>query len=199
MTGLPRIVELARLLVASVLRAGDFAIDATVGNGHDTLWLAQQVGPTGRVLGLDVQTMALRTAQGQLVKAGLMDRVLLAHARHESLDRLLSPSHAMGRPRVVMFNLGYLPGGDHSIATRPATTLAALDAALAQVLPGGLVSVVVYPGHPSGREESEQVLDWAHMLGKTSLGILRCDLLGTVQPAPWLLVLSPEAKTKTMI
>lgn len=192
MTGLPRIVELARLLVARTLTAGDFAIDATVGNGHDTLWLAQQVGSTGRVLGLDVQAVALVAAQRRLIEAGVADRVMLARARHEELDRFLSRDNPLARPRVVMFNLGYLPGGNHLIMTQPETTIAAIEAAVAHVMPGGLVSVVLYPGHPRGREESEQVLDWAVHSSRTTLGILQCHLLRTHQPAPFLLSISPK-------
>ncbi|WP_152050583.1 class I SAM-dependent methyltransferase [Tautonia marina] len=192
MIGLPRIVELAQLLVARTLSEGDFAIDATVGKGHDTLWLAQQVGSTGRVLGLDLQMVALTTTRRRLIEANLSNRVILAQARHEDLKTLLSARDPLARPKVMMFNLGYLPGGDHSIATRPESTLCALEAAVTQVIPGGLVSVVVYPGHPLGREESRQILDWASSSRTPPMKLLRCDLPWTHQPSPWLLALSPE-------
>jgi hypothetical protein len=144
------------------------------------------------VLGLDVQASALNATRTRLMEAGLADRVLLTEARHEGLDRLLSSENPKARPRVVMFNLGYLPGGDHSIATRPESTIAAIEAALGRLIPGGLVTVVVYPGHPEGRTESERLLDWTRTSTKGRLGILRCDVPRTSQPAPWLLAMSPE-------
>lgn len=191
MSGLPRIVELAQLLVARTLSEGDFAIDATVGNGHDTLWLARHVGSTGRVLGLDIQMVALTATRRRLVEAKVSDRVILARARHEDLKSLLPERNHLAQPRVIMFNLGYLPGGVHSIATQPESTLSALEAAVTRVMPGGLVTVVVYPGHFLGREESRQVLDWASSSTHSSLKLLRCDLPRTHQPAPWLLAMSP--------
>jgi hypothetical protein len=136
--------------------------------------------------------VALTATRRRLVEANLSDRVILARARHEDLKSLLPESNPLARPRVMMFNLGYLPGGDPSIATQPETTLSALEAAVTQVMPGGLVTVVVYPGHPLGREESRQVLDWAHSSTHTSMKLLRCDLPRTHQPSPWLLAMSPE-------
>ncbi|MEW4567137.1 class I SAM-dependent methyltransferase [Tautonia sp. JC769] len=193
MSGLPRIVELARLLVARTLSGGDFAIDATVGNGHDTLWLARQVGSTGRVLGLDVQSVALRAARRRLAEAGVTDRVLLVRAGHERIDHVLARDGSTTRPKVVMFNLGYLPGGDHFIATRPESTIVAIEATLARVVPGGLVTVVAYPGHAVGQSESNALREWIVSLSRDRLNLLRCDLPNTMQPAPWLLAFSPES------
>lgn len=187
---LPRIVELARLLVAQGLSEGDTAIDATVGNGHDTLWLARQVGPRGKVLGLDVQEHALQTTLARLQSARLAGRVLLIKAGHESLGQLIANQHLSDRPRVVMFNLGYLPGADRAIRTQAETTVRALQAAIGLVAPGGLVSAVLYPGHPSGRLESDQALKWIASLPNDRVSVLRCERLGTRLPAPWLLLIS---------
>lgn len=189
---LPRMVDLARAMVAGVLVPGDVAIDATVGNGRDTLWLARLVGPSGRVLGLDIQHEALRGARNLLATSGVEDRVLLVECGHERLDALLPERGPMARPKVVMFNLGDLPGGDHSIVTEARTTLAAVSESLRRAAPGGIVTVVLYPGHPSGRLESDLILDWVTSIAEERAAILRCEVFSkTRSPTPWLLVLSP--------
>lgn len=134
-------------------------MDATVGNGHDTCFLAEQVGEHGRVLGLDIQEAALRVTRSRLEQAGLADRVTLVQSGHERLERVL-PEAMRGRLRVVMFNLGYLPGGDHALVTKPETTLTALSVALGHLLPDGVISLMVYRGHSGGDEEYRAIEEW---------------------------------------
>ncbi|HKJ87699.1 MAG TPA: class I SAM-dependent methyltransferase [Gammaproteobacteria bacterium] len=146
--------------VRACLFPGALAVDATVGNGHDTLFLARAVGSGGRVEGLDIQASALTAARERLEQAGALDRVRLHQGGHEALLRIL-PEAARGRVRAVMFNLGYLPGGDKGVVTRPDSTLAGLEAAAGLLAPGGRIAVVGYPGHPGGAEECEAVSEWA--------------------------------------
>ncbi len=148
----PRVTAFVHELAAAVLKPGDTAIDATVGKGHDTLFLARQVGETGRVEGFEIQESAL-----VLARPLLMDhpQVRLHHCGHEKMaEKVEAPAQA------ILFNLGYLPAGDKSIITTPETTQQGLVAALTLLSPGGLLSVVVYPGHPGGREEALAVEGW---------------------------------------
>jgi predicted methyltransferase len=144
------------------LPAGGLAIDATVGNGHDTVFLANQVGPTGRVYGFDVQASALEAAARRT--RGL-DQVRFIHAGHEQMVARV-PADAAGRINAIMFNLGYRPGGERSIVTRPETTLAAFRQGLDLLAPGGRMSLVLYPGHEGGAEEAEAVRDAARHLNR---------------------------------
>ncbi len=157
------LVQQAHQLVAEVLGSGDIAIDATVGNGHDTLFLASQVGATGKVYGFDIQQQALDSAWQRLEQAGQTSQVSLYHAGHEVMAMLL-PESVAGRVKAVMFNLGYLPGGDKQRTTATSTTLAALQSALSLLAPGGVISLLAYTGHSGGREEAEQVKGWAAVL-----------------------------------
>jgi hypothetical protein len=136
--------------VAAALPEGGFAVDATVGNGYDTLFLADRVGRNGRVLGFDVQKMALNNASELIRFTGKLDRVRLILGCHSGLSRGL-----MGYPRVdgAMFNLGYLPRGDHRIVTRPSTTIPAIAALIERLSPKGRISILAYRGHPEGPEE----------------------------------------------
>lgn len=153
------LTELAHDLLRTVLEAGDHAVDATAGNGHDTRFLAEAVGDKGRVLGLDIQEAAIRVTGSRLARAGLSDRVTLLQAGHERLDELL-PAPMRGNLKAVMFNLGYLPGGDRARITRPDTTLTALAAALDHLRPDGVISLLVYRGHPGGDDEYVAIHHW---------------------------------------
>ncbi|MDQ2069971.1 class I SAM-dependent methyltransferase [Natronospira bacteriovora] len=153
------LTAIAHELIRDRLQAGDMAVDATVGNGHDCCFLARQVAPGGRVLGLDIQESAIRVARTRLEGAGLMDSVDLLQCGHEALDQVLPAGMRQGLA-VVMFNLGYLPGGRHDIVTRPETTLKALQASLAHLREDGLISLMIYRGHPGGGDEYQAILDW---------------------------------------
>lgn len=159
------LVSQAHSVLADILSPGDVAIDATVGNGHDTLFLAHAVGERGSVYGFDIQESALDTAYRRLQEEGQQGQVSLYHAGHEAMALVL-PDSIAGRVKAVMFNLGYLPGGDKQRTTAIATTLAAVEQARELLAPGGGISILAYTGHPGGREEAEAVKAWAQALSR---------------------------------
>ena len=155
----PRLTEIAHRKVAVVADAGDILVDATAGNGFDTLFLANMAGPHGRVYAFDIQSIALARTQRRLESAGLSERVILIHQGHEALCEAL-PAVCRGRVAAVMFNLGYLPRGDKALVTRTGTTLAALEQAVVCLRPEGALAVIAYPGHPGGAGETDAVARW---------------------------------------
>lgn len=177
-----RATQMAQLLLSQRLKQGDIAVDATVGNGHDTLFLADQVGPSGQVIGFDVQKAALDHSAARL---GARSQVRLVHAGHETLAANLGGQDV--RPAAVMFNLGYLPGADRAVMTCAETTLAALQQALAVLAIGGLVTIMLYPGHAGGAEEAENVLAFVQNLGD-DFAVSRYHRINSQKPAPVLLV-----------
>ena len=106
-----RITELAQQQIAQVLREGDVAVDATAGNGLDTLFLARLVGSRGHVYAFDIQQAALQKTAALLNRNGLVQRVTLIHAGHETMAAQISGPVAADAIWVIF-------GGDHSIATR---------------------------------------------------------------------------------
>ena len=154
-----RLTEQAHEVVAAAVRAGDTAVDATVGNGHDTLYLAKAVGASGAVFGFDIQPQALARAQQRLDAAAVGKSVTLFCASHADMHRFI-PGHLHGRIAAVMFNLGYLPGGDHDVVTRASSTEAALSIAWSMLRPGGRLSVLAYRGHAGGADEASAVHGW---------------------------------------
>lgn len=130
------------------LRQGDVVVDATMGNGHDTEYLCRLVGGEGHVYAFDIQPQAVENTRARLQAAGLLERASLFCLGHEHMaEKVPSPVDA------VLFNLGWLPGGDKSVTTEWATTKTAVLAALALLRPLGVCSVCVYPGHEKGDAE----------------------------------------------
>lgn len=170
--------------LAAVIRPGDLAIDATAGNGHDTVFLAERVGESGRVIAFDIQAEAISATRARLAAAGLADRVTLIEGSHAGIAGAVEPASVA----AVVFNLGYLPGGDHAVITLQEETLAATRQALSVLRPGGLLAIVCYPGHPGGDEESAAVLAWTRDLEDSLYG---CEVIrreGTLRPAPFLIL-----------
>ncbi len=154
----------AQLLMADRLRPGDVVIDATLGNGHDALFLAQQVSPGGHVFGFDVQAAAVQETTRRLQEAGLTEAdFTLFLAGHETLLERV-PEATQGQVRGIMFNLGYLPGSDKSVITHTETTLVALKSALEILARGGLLTIAIYPGHEGGADEQRKISEWATQL-----------------------------------
>ena len=168
---IPYVLDAAHLLADRAIRRGDLAVDATVGNGHDTLFLARSVGPEGRVVGFDIQQEALDETRHRVQADAPETSLRLIHASHETMATHLG-ENAYGTVSAVMFNLGYLPGGDHSMTTTPDTTWPALDASVKLLRPGGLITVVAYTGHEGGEEEAQAVESWASALPDTSFRTL---------------------------
>lgn len=178
----PRPTELLHLLLKSEIAAGDFAIDATAGNGHDTAFLAHIVGETGKVLAIDVQAQAIESTAARLESEGLRDRVKLHQGCHSDLANLAGGK----RPNAIIFNLGYLPGGDHGMITHRESTLKALAAASEILVPGGVLAVICYPGHNRGAEEAAAVEAFIPTLATHRTA--RYSMLATEKPAPILLL-----------
>lgn len=145
--------------IRSLLKPGDAAVDATAGNGHDALFLADCIQPGGRLWAVDIQAIAIEATRQRLAAEGRLEGVTLMQANHAELLNLI-PTAFHGKVRVIVFNLGYLPGGNKACITLPHSTLSALSASLSLLAPGGLLSVMVYPGHKGGAAEAQVILDW---------------------------------------
>ncbi|MGN0835051.1 MAG: class I SAM-dependent methyltransferase [Candidatus Spyradosoma sp.] len=173
--------DFARERFGNAADAPRFAVDATVGNGHDALFLARLVGAHGRVAGFDVQTAAIEATRERLRAHGAEGVVELHPCGHERMADELGEAW-LGRTHAVFFNLGYLPKSDRGVTTRAETTLPALDAAWTLLAPGGFISLTIYTRHPGGFDESAQVSAWLEKM-RSRAEILT---LGTHNPAePW--------------
>ena len=172
-----RLTDVAHDAVRSVLRPGDLAVDATAGNGHDTVFLA-----TGRVIAFDIQPAAISVTRERLRSAGCERQVELVEACHSMLGDVLADDIEL---HAAMFNLGYLPGSDKRAITSTATTLSAVAACLARLSRRGIVSVMAYRGHPGGEEEAASIARLMDDLDATRFSVERFEATGT-GPLLWL-------------
>ena len=185
----------ARCLAADylrrALRPGDTAVDATLGNGGDTLALCELVGETGRVIGFDVQETALERTRERLEQAGMLGRAQLLLCGHKRMRE-----HVHEAPQAVVFNLGWLPGAAHAVTTRTETTLAAVTAAAELVAPGGIVTVCIYPGHEEGARERDALLAWARELDERSYDVMLRAYLNQSGDPPLMIAIKKNRKRK---
>ena len=175
---------LAADYIRRTLRGGDAAVDATMGNGADTQFLAELVGETGRVYGFDVQEEAVRRTKERLERQGLEGRARLFHCGHERMRE-----HVQEAPQAVMFNLGWLPGAAHRLTTRTETTLKAVDQAARMIVPGGVVTVCIYPGHEEGLRELGALLEYAAGLDVRAFNVLHHRFLCAPPNTPQLILI----------
>ena len=178
----PRATTMAHQLVGERLLPGDFTIDATAGNGHDTLFLAKAVGPTGHVLAIDIQESAIEAAR--LRCAEYKDIIDFKVADHSNLRRWINRETG-----AVMFNLGYLPSSDKTIITQPESTLKAVVNALESLRNGGILTIAVYYGHPGGDVEAEAVSLFTQSLDQTRFTAIRYEFLNQKNNPPFLIAI----------
>lgn len=178
-------LEMAQQIVRGSVSQGETVVDATLGNGHDALFLAQLVGADGKVLGFDVQQEALDASSHKLVQAGVSEEVMEFHCvGHESLEEYVQAPLA-----AVMFNLGYLPRADKAVITTAETTLPALEQALDGLKVKGVLTVMCYPGHSGGELESEAVVAWASALDRGQARVMRYGMLNAPNSPAFLIAI----------
>jgi len=177
-------VAISHVWLSSHLRSGDHVVDATCGNGNDTLLLAGLVGKNGRVWAFDIQEEAIRKTELLLENSGISDRVRLINSGHEKLSE-----HISFPVSAFVFNLGYLPGGSRNIITKPETTLSALSQATELLLPGGIIAVTLYPGHSGGDSEASAVNEWASSTSPQNIHAWRMHQTNVPGYAPYFILL----------
>ncbi len=180
-------LSITHFYISSNVKNGDCVIDATMGNGNDTLFLAQLVGENGRVTAFDIQQSAVENTKQLLTRSGLIERVKLVCDGHENMENYVS-----NQISAVMFNLGYLPGGDHSIATRHETTIAAVNAAMRLLKPGGIISIGVYYGGDSGFEEKNAVMEFFKTINYKEYTVLLHDYINRPNCPPLAVIIQKK-------
>jgi predicted methyltransferase len=183
----PNVLEVARKIIRERVQVGETVIDATMGNGNDTLFLAQLVKETGKVIAYDIQPLAVEKTRERLEREGLAERVEMRLASHEEMAEL--DVHA----GAIMFNLGYLPGGDKEITTQAASTIRAIGSGLQLLRPGGVMTVMIYWGHSAGEVEKEAVETFCQALSQLEFLVLKYQYLNQQNQAPFLLAIERRA------
>lgn len=163
------ITEWVHKVLDSYISPGDICIDATMGKGNDTLFLCRKTGNEGKVIAFDIQEEALNLTKEKL-KRNLVEARLIQDG-HENMGNYAEPETV----QCIMFNLGYLPGGDHSLATKAESSIQAFQEGFRLLKTGGIMSICIYSGGDSGFEERDQVLEFLKNLDDRQYFIVRQD------------------------
>lgn len=181
---LNRATDLAKDIIKKVVKKDDIVIDATVGNGNDTLFLCDLVGERGKVYGFDIQELAIKRTEERLKKNGLADRALLINDGHENLSKYVNQ-----KVTAIMFNLGYLPRADHKITTKYETTLEAVKQGIDLLATNGVMTIVIYPGHKEGMEEKEKLLEILSNFSQNVVNVLKMEFINQKNNPPLLVAI----------
>ena len=184
---LTKVTDLNKVLLEDVISEGDTVIDATMGNGYDTKYLAQKVGQNGVVYSFDVQEEAIKSTKKRLEKENLLNRVNLILDGHENID-----IYVKDEVSCVLFNLGYLPRAKHQIITKPDTTLKAIKKSLNLLKPHGVISIAIYTGHEGGMDECNAVFDYVSKLDQSNFNVLNCNFVNQVNNPPRLILIEKK-------
>lgn len=147
------ILNRAKLICQKMIKKNDITIDATCGNGNDTLFLASL---SKKVIAFDIQENAITNTK-KLLKENGYNNVVLINDSHSKIDIYLNDYK--GKISLVMFNLGYLPGGNKDITTNHITTLDAIKKSYTLLNNKGIILIVCYP-HKEGKKESNEIIKY---------------------------------------
>lgn len=172
-------VGVSKYICRSKLKEGDTAVDATMGNGNDTVFLTQLVGASGKVYAFDIQKEAIVNTKERLKRLNHEDRVELIHDGHENIDKYINE-----KVNLIIFNLGYLPKGNHEITTKAESTLESIEKSLNILEDRGIILLVIYPGHESGKQEKHVIEEFSRSLNQKVFSVVNLNFINQVNNPP---------------
>lgn len=171
---------LSHQFMAAHIHEGAFCIDATAGKGRDTLFLCRLVGDSGRVLALDIQPDAVAQTTALLTGEGVAHRAQVVQTCHSRLGDYAAPDSVDG----IMFNFGWLPGGDHTTFSHADTSVAAVKAALTLLRVGGVMTLCLYYGRENGTAERDAILSFLPTIDPRRFTVIRGDFANRTGDVP---------------
>lgn len=150
-----QITEYCHHFLKEFISENDVCIDATAGNGNDTEFLCRMVGANGKVYAFDIQEKAIENTRKRLEEAGLVETAELILDSHEKMGEYVKEE-----AQIIMFNFGYLPGGDHDIATNAKSSVRAIEEGLSLLKVNGIMNLCIYSGGHTGYEERDAILSY---------------------------------------
>ncbi len=174
------------------LKEGEVAVDFTMGNGNDTLFLSKTVGESGKVYAFDIQEEALISTREHLEKNGAPNNYTLICASHHLVREYVKEPIKAG-----MFNLGYLPrSGKKAVTTMRETTMPAVEAAIELLSADGVLIVAIYPGHLEGELEGEMLREYFKTLSRFKICASEFRILNS-QASPYFFLIEKTARTES--
>ncbi len=187
MKQIPNALQMSHKFLLEAVGFGDKVIDGTMGNGNDTLFLAKLVGKNGKVYSFDIQKQAVKKTTELLLKNHIsLENVNLINESHDKINEFLPTNENIS---AAIFNLGYLPGGDKAIITKPKSTIPAITSCIEHLIVHGIILVVLYYGHPGGEEEKDKVLGFAENLDQRIFNVFTYSAINEINEPPILLII----------
>lgn len=187
---LQRVLQYAKFLLAESIEEGEIAVDATAGNGHDTLYLAEIVGENGHIYSFDIQQEAIDATTNRLIDHQLDKRATVILDGHQHVAKYVTETIA-----GAVFNLGYLPGANHEIITTGETTIQAIESLLSLLKLNGIIVLVIYHGHEGGKTERDAVLNYVSNLPQKYFQVLKYEFLNQKNDPPFIVAIEKTRKT----
>ncbi|MFS0559555.1 class I SAM-dependent methyltransferase [Terribacillus sp. 179-K 1B1 HS] len=187
---LKHVIAYAHELMEQVIQPGDTVIDATCGNGNDTLVLSRLVGDEGKVLAFDIQEQAIEMTGKHLAMHDVTNTTLILDS-HQRVDHYIKPADE-GKLAGAIFNLGYLPGSNKAITTNAESTITAIEKIRHAMKPGGRIVLVVYHGHPEGAIEKEGLLAHVKDYDQKYYGVLQYRFLNQKNNPPFIIAIEKK-------
>ncbi|WP_461182418.1 tRNA 5-(aminomethyl)-2-thiouridylate-methyltransferase MnmM [Virgibacillus kimchii] len=184
------ILKYAHYLLEETVEKGDTVIDATCGNGHDTVFLSRLVGEEGHVLAIDIQEQAIQSTKDRLVENRLKN-VSLIHDSHAYIGDYLQLEDE-AKLGGAIFNLGYLPRSDKKVITESDSTITAVSSILYHLKQNRLVVIVVYHGHEGGEAEKKALLKYVTTLDQKKFAVLKYGFINQKNDPPFILAVQKK-------
>ena len=182
-----KITEVNKIFLDKIVQKGDVVIDATMGNGYDTIYLGNLVGENGKVYAFDVQEEAIKSTKKKVERDNMTDRVELILDGHQNLDKYVKEEVS-----CVVLNLGYLPRAKHVVITKPDTTLEAIKKSLKLLKPNGIISIAAYIGHEGGLEEKNYICEYLDNLNQNEFNVLHMQFTNQINNPPQLILIEKK-------
>lgn len=174
-------LTLAHRFLREKVKPGDFCIDATAGRGFDTVLLCELAGPEGKVLAFDIQEDAVACTREKLATGGY-DKMGTVYLESHSRMDLYAAEESVD---CIVFNFGYLPGGDKQLFTHADTSCEAILKGLKLLKTGGAMCLSLYYGGPNGYGERDAILDLVRSLDPKKFTVIICEFANRKGDVPF--------------
>ncbi len=177
-----KVLVFAKKLLKEKIDKNSVVIDATCGNGNDTLFLAKTSAK--KVYSFDIQKIAIERTEKLLEENELLSKCKLILDSHANFDNYVEDEF-----QAVIFNLGYLPNANHDITTNGKITKLTIEKMLKRISVGGIIVVVIYWGHQNGILEKEILCSYFETLNQKNIEVLQYQFINQKNNAPFLVAL----------
>lgn len=185
-------VCMSKQICKAKINQGDTVVDATMGNGNDTAFLCELVGEDGKVYAFDIQEQAVIKTNKRLKDMKIENRAELILDGHENID-----SYVKEKVKLIIYNLGYLPRGDHSLTTNSDTTIESIKKGLSLLENSGLILLVLYPGHESGMKEKIAIEEFSKDLDQKEYSVVNINFTNQINNPPEIICIEKIKEKKT--